>query len=79
MGDDAPQISPADPYGEEGERYCSISPRMIWDAIEAAWDAGLLGWNGETPDWDLRAAGTCVKAKDLALGAIAKAIEEHPG
>jgi hypothetical protein len=68
-----------DPYGEEGERYCSISPRKIWDAVEAAWNDGLKDWDGKTPSWDLDSAGRYVRARQLALDAIAKAIEENPG
>ena len=59
----------SDPYGEA---YCSIGPRMIWDAIEAAWEDGLSSW-------DLEGGSNHVEAKRLALDAIAKLIEENPG
>jgi hypothetical protein len=59
-----------DPYGE---RYCSVSAREIWGAIEAAWD-GLPSW-----ELDLGAASNYAKAKQLALDAIAKTVEENPG
>jgi hypothetical protein len=71
--DTATGTSASDPYGEDGERYCSISPRTIWGAIAAAWD--------ELPSWelDLGAARNWAKAEQVALDAIAKAIEENPG
>ena len=54
------------------ERYASVSPAQVVEAIWARWEADL----GE---WDLEGATANARAHELALSAVEQLLDENPG
>lgn len=55
-----------------------MTAEEIVEAIWAAWEKGLTGWDGKAIDWDLNSADINQRARQIAIEAVAGVMRAAP-